>query len=207
MRNNLMLAVLFLAVSSGLFAGSYQNVIRSTEDYSKSVFQIEKSSGAVQFMKEIQIPLTAGYITNTTAAVLSTSTTPGLEASAASGSLVIDWADGEVDTVAYSFRVPVDYNSGGRVLFEALSEANVTTSTKAYIGYRVNAGTVATTSFEVDAGSFEDVNVDFGTTALTLSAGDDVTILIGRNDSLSGTGTLQIKNVVFRYNDSMTLDR
>lgn len=200
MLKKILNTALFLTIGSSLVAGSYQNVVRSTEDRSKVVFQIKKSSGAVQFMKEVQLPLPTAYIATGTAAVINFSSTPGLEAEALQKSLVIDWGDGEVNDIAFSLRVPVDYHSGGQIVLEALSESNVTTTTKASIGGRVNGGTITRSDNEIDAGSFEDVEHDLG---LTMVAGDDLTVLIVRNDSTSGTGTLQIKNVVFRYNESM----
>jgi len=197
----------FLLIALNLSAGDYQNQIRSTQDRSKAVFRIEKSTGAIQELTELNIPVSSGYLSGATAAVITFSSTPGFEASTASGALCIDWADGELIPVTYSFMVPTNYNSGGTVTFEALSESSgiMTTSTKLAIALKVNGGTItASSSIAVTSGSYEAVSIDASSLA-TLAAGDEVSIVTVRADDLSGTGTLQIKGIVFKYNNSMDL--
>lgn len=204
MLNKFILTSLLFALSGSLFAGTYMNQVRRIDDRTKAAFRIVKSSGVVRAQNQIQLPLTTGYLTGGTGAVVTFSSTPGLEQAAASQALVLDWADGEENAIAFTFMVPQDYDSGATVIFKALSESNVLVTTKASATIRVNAGTAVSAAATVNDGSFEEITIDLS--AATIAAGNEVTISIVRNEATSGTGTLQIKAPAFRYNDSMTFE-
>ncbi|MFA5377525.1 MAG: hypothetical protein WC455_17370 [Dehalococcoidia bacterium] len=154
--------------------------------------------------RSIPLPL-MGFVSNTDAAPLSTTTTPGLEIDDLLPAIV--WADGEATPVLTTFRIPVDYASGGAFrLF--CTESDSTTPNQVDFDVYVNSNGVA-----ADAAATGQTPVALaGTTATTsvvtltpatdfaaLAAGYWVTLRIWRDDTAEGTGDLEVKGVDFYY--------
>ena len=202
---------LFLILGTqALIAGpNYTNNIREywNVDSNFDVFRVKKSNNAIQMLDYLQIPLTGGIINTGIGAFL------GFGNSASSPTLVLDTAaDGEFsllfpdnDTASVSFQLvmPSNYNDEGAIIFKAVSETNVATSTFLSVRVSINNGTPVTLT-ETAIGALADTSISTDVSGLNgIVAGDKLSIQIGKNDVTSGTGTLVIHSIGFQYNEDI----
>jgi len=152
----------------------------------------------------VQLPL-LGFITTNVDPILSATSAPGVEVDDYIPNLV--WADGETTPAMVSFRVPVDYSSGGAFKILA-TESNSTTPNQIDFDVYVNGDNQA-----IDASATNQTPVALaGTTATpnevtlsvttdfaALSAGKWITLRVWRDDVADGTGDLEVKGVAFYY--------
>jgi len=180
------------------------------------VFSVDSSgntyiSGTLSNSRERSIPLPLmGFLSDTDASPLSTSSNPGLEIDDLIPNIV--WADGETTPVVTTFRVPSDYSSGGA--FRLLcTESDSTTPNQVdfdvYVnrsGSALDAAATGQTPVALGTGSYTATPVVVTLTPATdfasLAAGDWVTLRIWRDNAAAGTGDLEVKGVEFYYTAS-----
>ena len=201
---------LFLA----LFAGSVSanaldytnNVRRYWDDSSKSAFRIKKANNSIQFLNYINLPIQTGIVTTGVGGVVvfNNAASPTLVLDTeADGEFSLSIADGVISSISFQIVLPSDYDNEGDLEIRASSETNVTTTTKISARISINNGSPVTLT-ETAIGAEANTSISTAVSGLTaLAAGDKITIQLGRNDSTSGTGTLVIHSIGFKYNESI----
>jgi len=191
-----------------LIAGDYTGQIRrGWNDRTKSAFRIKKSNSAIQGLDWVGLPLLSGHVASTTASSLlsftATAANPNLiTLNASSGTIAIQFKDGELAPISYGLILPDGYISRGDLIVIASSPSNVTTSAKLQVKVIRNNGAAVTLADKIISGGYAAYDVSYAVAGLaSLVAGDRVQILIGRNDSTSGTGTLEIQALGLRLNE------
>jgi hypothetical protein len=163
------------------------------------------SWGTLITTRDVQLPL-ASFIIN--GVPVTNATAPGIEVDDLIPGIV--WADGETTPAQITFRVPVDYSTGGsfRVL---ATESDSTTPNEVDFSVYINSdGTAAdaaatdqtTVALAGTTATADEVTLTVATDFAALAAGQYVTLNLWRDNTADGTGDLEVKGVVFRYSSA-----
>ena len=208
--NKIVTGLLFLSlmgiINLDARPAEYQNQVRRHDSRFKSSFRIDKDSPySVQMLDGFNLSLVDGVVASGTGDRLNFGAIagPNLLGNLASGAFYLQFQDAETSSVSYRLRLPDNYIVEGNILVLASGTSDSsTTSTKLSATIFVNGIENTLSNVEVNGGADETVSIDY--TGLTsLAPGDDIVLEIGRHDELSGTGSLEIKNIYFRYNESI----
>lgn len=202
------IAFLFLALAFPLFSFD-KSQFRLYESFDDLLFRVAKNGRVLMKRRGINLPILSGYIASTTTAALLTFTStadPNLTANSASGSLAVRFLDGEIAPLALSFIVPNDFDVAGSIIIIAsATESNVSTATFLKVEVILDNGEKTTLSdVTVSNSGFSFVLADYS--SMTIVGSNTLDLLISRNDTTSGTGTLDVSNVYFLYNPSISRD-
>jgi len=202
---NILLTLIFIVLAGSVTAEEYSYRIRKASDWDTIIYQVDREGGDLFNRDGFNIPLTSGLVASGAGSLLLVGATPqpDLIAVLSSGSMFLHIEDGETASVSWRFRVPENFLTEGNIVLTASASSNVSADVNIGATVFINGVANVLTTQALANGAFADVTIDY--TSLTVAAGDDIVLELGRADEVSGTGSLDIANIYFRYNETITI--